>query len=194
MAPSHTLLLLSRFSHVRLCATPETAAHQASPSPGFSRQEHWSGLPFPSTKYESEKGKWSCSVMSDSSRPHGLKPTRFLCPRDFPGKSTGVGCHCLLQDVYTSEWNRQFKKAVAISEAEFTALGSRVQTSTHWGKEALKARWVTTLKVVPKIGRGTSEEFQNSKHEIDRETVETVTRFIFGGLQNHCRWWPQPWN
>ena len=41
------LLLLSRFSHVRLCATPEMAAHQAHPSLGFSRQEHWSGLPFP---------------------------------------------------------------------------------------------------------------------------------------------------
>ena len=29
-------------------------------------------------------------------RPHGLQPTRLLCPWDFPGKSTGVGCHCLL--------------------------------------------------------------------------------------------------
>ena len=36
------LLLLSHCSHVRLCATPETAAHQAPPSLGFSRQEHWS--------------------------------------------------------------------------------------------------------------------------------------------------------
>ena len=42
------LLLLSHFSHVRLCATPEMAAHKAPPSLGFSRQEHWSGLPFPS--------------------------------------------------------------------------------------------------------------------------------------------------
>ena len=42
------LLLLSRFSRVRLCATPWTAAYQAPPSLGFSRQEHWSGLPFPS--------------------------------------------------------------------------------------------------------------------------------------------------
>ena len=49
------LLLLSRFSHVRLCATPETAAHQAPLSLGFSRQEHWSGLPFPSPMHESEK-------------------------------------------------------------------------------------------------------------------------------------------
>ena len=42
------LLLLSRFSRVRLCATPETAAHQTPPFLEFSRQEHWSGLPFPS--------------------------------------------------------------------------------------------------------------------------------------------------
>ena len=60
------LLLLSHFSHLRLCATPEMAAHQAPPSLGFSRQEHWSGLPFPSPVHESEKWKWSHSVMSDS--------------------------------------------------------------------------------------------------------------------------------
>ena len=49
------LLLLSRFSRVRLCATPETAAHQAPPSLGFSRQDHWSGLPFPSPMHESAR-------------------------------------------------------------------------------------------------------------------------------------------
>ena len=42
------LLLLSRFSRVQLCAAPQTAAHQAPLSLGFSRQEYWSGLPFPS--------------------------------------------------------------------------------------------------------------------------------------------------
>ena len=51
------MLLLSHFSCVQLCVTPETAAHQAPPSLGFSRQEHWSGLPFPSPMHESEKGK-----------------------------------------------------------------------------------------------------------------------------------------
>ena len=90
------LLLLSRFSHVRLCVIPQTAAHQAPPSLGFSRQEHWSGLPFPSPMHESEKGKWRCSVVSNSQWPHGLQPTRLLHPWDFPGKSTRVGCHCLL--------------------------------------------------------------------------------------------------
>ena len=53
--PNLLLLLLSRFSCVRLCATPETVAHQAPPSLGFSRQEHWSGLPFPSLMHENEK-------------------------------------------------------------------------------------------------------------------------------------------
>ena len=66
-APSlQLLLLLSRFSRVRLCVTPSTAAHEAAPSLGFSRQEHWSGLPFPSPMHESEKWKWSHSVVSDS--------------------------------------------------------------------------------------------------------------------------------
>ena len=74
------LLLLGHFSRVRLCATPETAAHQAPPSLGFSRQEHWSGLPFPSPMQESEKWKWSLSVTSNSQRPHGLQPTRLLQP------------------------------------------------------------------------------------------------------------------
>ena len=72
------------------------AAHQAPPSLGFSRQEHWSGLPFPSPVHQNEKWKWSHSVVSNTQRPHGLQPTRLLRPWDFPGKSTGLGCHRLL--------------------------------------------------------------------------------------------------
>ena len=45
--PMHACTL-SRFSRVWLCATLQTAAHQAPLSIGFSRQEYWSGLPFPS--------------------------------------------------------------------------------------------------------------------------------------------------
>ena len=53
------LLLLSRFSRVRLCATPQMAAHQAPLSLGFSRQEHWSGLPFPSPMHACMLGHFS---------------------------------------------------------------------------------------------------------------------------------------
>ena len=84
------LLLLSHFSRVGLCATPWTAAYQTPPSLGFSRKEHGSGLPFPSPMHESEKWKWSHSVMSDSSWPHGLQPLRLLHLWEFPGKSTEV--------------------------------------------------------------------------------------------------------
>ena len=89
------LLLLSRFSCVRLCSTPWTADYQVPPSMGFSRQEYWSGLPLPSPF-----SLCCCqvdSVVSDSVRPHGLQPTRLLHPWDSPGKNTGVGCHFLLQ-------------------------------------------------------------------------------------------------
>ena len=95
------LLLLSHFSRVWLRATPQTAVHQAPLSLEFSRQEHWSGLPLPSPMHESEKWKWSRSVVPDSSRPQGLQPTRLLHPWEIPGKSTGAGCHCLLrEDIY----------------------------------------------------------------------------------------------
>ena len=82
------LLLLRRFSHVRLCATPWTTAYQAPPSLGFSRQEHWGGLPFPSPMHESEK--WSevaqsCLTLSDpmdcsppGSSIHGIFRSRVL--------------------------------------------------------------------------------------------------------------------
>ena len=78
----YMLLLLSHFSRVRLCATPETAAHQAPPSLGFSRQEHWSGSPFPSPVHENEKWKWSLSDPMDCSLPgssiHGSFQARVL--------------------------------------------------------------------------------------------------------------------
>ena len=102
-------LLLSHFSHVRLSVTPKTAAHQDAPSLGFSRQEHWSGLPFPSPMHERERWKWSRSVVSDPQWPHGLQPTRRLRPWDSPGRSTGVGIiafsvqwHCTATKAYAN--------------------------------------------------------------------------------------------
>ena len=79
-----SLLLLSHFSRVQLCATPETAAHQAPPSLGSSRQERWSGLPFPSPMRESEVTQ-SCLTPSDpmdcslpGSSVHGIFQARVL--------------------------------------------------------------------------------------------------------------------
>ena len=45
----------------------------------------------------------ACSVVSNSLLSHGLQPTRFLCPWNFPGKNTGVGCHSLLQGIFSTQ-------------------------------------------------------------------------------------------
>ena len=45
----------------------------------------------------------SHSVVSDFLRPHGLQPTRLLCPWDFSGKNTGVGWHSLLQGIFPTQ-------------------------------------------------------------------------------------------
>ena len=60
-------------SHVRLLATPWTAAYQAPPSMGFSREEYWSGLPF--------------SPPEDLPDP-GIEPTSLVSPALAGGFST----------------------------------------------------------------------------------------------------------
>ena len=67
-----------------------------TPVPGIlqARTLEWVTISFSNAWKWKVKG--SRSVVSDSSRPHGLQPTRLLHPWDFPGKSTGVGCQCLL--------------------------------------------------------------------------------------------------
>ena len=71
-------------SHIRLLATWWTAAHQAPPSMGFSRQEYWSGVPLPSPRCESEVAH-SCPTCSDlmncsppGSSVHGIFQARVL--------------------------------------------------------------------------------------------------------------------
>ena len=77
---------------------PTLRDHMECSLPGSSvygifqaRVPEWGAKAFSKTTYSVQ---FSCSVVSDSSRPHGLQPTRLLHPWDFPGKSTGVGCHC----------------------------------------------------------------------------------------------------
>jgi len=77
-------------SCLTLCG-PIDGSPPGSPVPGIlqARTLEWVAISFSNIW----KWKWSHSVVSDSSWPHGLQPTRLLCPWDFPGKSAGVGCH-----------------------------------------------------------------------------------------------------
>ena len=96
----YMLLLLSHVNRVRLCVTPQTAAHQ-TPRPWDSPGKN-TGVGFHfllqciKVKNESEVVQ-SCPTLSD---PMDCRLTWLLCPWDFPGKRTGVGCHCLLQGIH----------------------------------------------------------------------------------------------
>ena len=116
------LLLLSRFSRVWLCATPQTAAHQAPQSLGFSRQEHWSGLPFPSPMHESEKWKASHSVVSDSSRPTDCSP---------PGSSVHGTFQARVLECGATAFSIQVSER-RISWAEVRAKALRQQKEREW--------------------------------------------------------------
>ena len=131
---------------------PRWQPTKVPPSLGFSRQEHWSELPFPSPMHESEKWKWSRSVVSDSSWPHGLQPTRLLRPWDFPGNSTGVGCHCLLLRIWSdlkkkkkrslSSWNLYFgtyaNKHVEIHVED----GKGYKEKSNWARSWGHSEWL----------------------------------------------------
>ena len=140
------------------------AAHQAPPSLGFSRQEHRSGLPFPSPMPESEKWKWSRSVVSDSQWPHGLPPTRLLRPWDFPSKGTGVGCHCLLwvctYVIWSWEWTSTGFRTLECSAGRLQSMGSQrarhdwatslsLFTFMHW-----RRKWQPTPVFLPGESQG----------------------------------------
>ena len=81
--------------------------------------------------HESEKWKWSRSVVSDPQRPHGLQPSRLLHPWDFPGKSTGVGCHCLLLG----------RRCSKCQDLVYSQGASELETSDGLSEKGPHARW-----------------------------------------------------
>ena len=89
--------------------------------------------------HENEKLKWSHSVVSNSLQPHGLQPIRLLCPWDFSGKSTEVGCHSLLymqqqQNEHSSSKQRNPSHnsvAILIKVSSFLALPAPPHPPLH---------------------------------------------------------------
>ena len=132
--------------------SPWTAAHQALPSMGFSRQEYWSGLPFPSPMYESEKWKWSRLVVSNSVQPHRQQPTRLLHPWDFPGKSIGVGCHCLLR--IWSITCKNCESLCCIPELFFNLFWSLFHKKRRFKEIARRRQWQPTPILLPGKSHG----------------------------------------
>ena len=124
---------------------PIDGSPPGSPSLRFSRQEHWSGLPFPSPLHESEKWKWSRLVVSDPQQPHGLQPSRLLCPWDFPGKSTGVGC------LYLPELATMHLQWVGVAIQPFCPLSSPSPPVCYLSQHQCLFQWVNSLHQVAKV-------------------------------------------
>ena len=78
-----------------------------------------------------------CSVVSKSLQPQGLQPARLLCPSDFPGKNTGVGCHFLLHGICpTQELNLGLPASPALAGRFFTTVTPGKAPRVTW--EAFK--------------------------------------------------------
>ena len=82
--------------------------------------------------------KWKVKVKPfshfDWQWPHGLQPTRLLCPWDFPGKSTGVGCHCLLQwlSMHTQRTKELIWQTTLLTNIMFTSLAKSTINIQKW--------------------------------------------------------------
>ena len=114
------LLMLSHFSRIQLCVTPQTAAHQDPLSLGFSRQEHWSGLPFPSplclpfcpASWEPHR------AIATSRQPFG---GYWVCPWEPPWTLCWKGLPGNVLAIQTAEWSW-----VSADSADGVGAGPRV--------------------------------------------------------------------
>ena len=165
--------------------------------------------------------------MSNSLGSHGLWPTRLLRPWDFPGKSTEVGCHFLLQGIFPTQglnpglphlqvdalpskppgkseyimWNARLDEAHAGSKIA----GRKINNLRYADDTTLMAESEEELlrkvkeeseKADLKLNIHKTKIIASSpitSWEIDGETGNS-DRLYFLGLQNHCKWWLQPWN
>ena len=153
---------------------------------GFSRQEYWSGLPFPS-------------------------------PGDLPDPGIEPGSPALqADDLLTELWGKppyeeyiMWNAGLDEAQAGIKIAGRNINNLRYADDTTLIAESNEELKSLLMKVKEESEKvglklnIQKTKivascsltsWQIDGETMETVTDFTFGGLQNHCRWWLQPWN
>ena len=109
-----------------------------------------------STSLKKRKWKWSRSVVSNSLQLHGLQPTRLLCPWDFPGKSTGVGCHCLLcfKAWLLLKLDQDFSKCIFLvlkNFPEYLTHSTFSQTQTSVKILGLKYEWYNSPTYITKL-------------------------------------------
>ena len=111
--------------------------------------------------------------MSGSSRPHGIQPTRLLCPWDFPGKRTGVGCHRLLH------WDALPTDKRGSGEAQ----RGPDNTKKDWGKKKKeKTQQTGTLQAQSDWGVTEQECFAGLEREKEAIEARLPQAFLFTSL------------
>ena len=125
--------------------------------------------------------------MSDSVRPHGLQPTRLLRPWDFPGKSTGVGCHCLLHIMPNARLD-EAQAGIKIAGRNINNLRCADDTTLMAeSKEELKSHLMKVKEESENVGLKLN--IQKTKIMANRWGNNGKNgRLYLGGLQNHCGW------
>ena len=94
----------------------------------------------------------SHSVVSNSLQPHRLLPTRLLCPWDFPGKNTRVGCHFLLQGIFLTQGSNSHlihQQADSLPHATWEALKQQLPSPKGYLDQMNK--WAFPLREKPKL-------------------------------------------
>ena len=121
--------------------------------------------------------------MSDSYRPHGLQPTRLLRPWDFPGKSTGVGCHCLLRYVKLLELINDFRKGLGYkfnTQKSFVFLYTNNEISE---KKVKKISFEVALKKT--LGIELTKEVKDSLYENYKILIKVIKYYSEKWKDNH---------
>ena len=143
------------------------AAHLAPSSLGFSRQEHWSGLPFPSPMHESEKIKWSRSVVFYSSNPMGCSPPGPSVHGIFQARVlewVAISFSCLSEEALKIAEKRKMK-----SKGERESYTQLNPSSREYQGDNKKAFLSEKHKEIEKNNRMKRLEISSRKLEIPRE-------------------------
>ena len=96
---------------------------------------------------------FSRSVVSHSLHPHGLKPTRLLCPWNFPGKNTGVSCRFLfiLEDLPNPGLESMSLASSALAGRFFTTEPPGIPLVNAYWPTKLRLSWATTSSLCASV-------------------------------------------
>ena len=120
----------------------------------------------------------SCSVMSDSLQLHGREPTRLLCPWDFPGKNTGLGCHFLLQGIFPIQGLNPYLLCLLYWQADSLLLSLYRWATWEPQTDTYQRVIVSTLVVVREV----------AKPHGDRMICCFLVVFFLTSTENQCLW------